>query len=189
MSLVGKSEKKSKLPKGTQDKQVSTFPLLFFVLFCSLSSSQKISSVMKTLVVFLLLGVSYMIAHDVVGLIINDTEFFYILTENVLSHGKAKHLPATRLAPFARTNFTLESTVGVIKYNFGYTPETDWCSEVRAGYSYGYGSSGCDCDPGPLCSKDDDDRVVYLSLCPGVCESLWGGVPRYAIVRRVWPQE
>ena len=145
---------------------------------------------MKTLVVFLLLGVSCMIAHEVIGIIINDTEYYLDLTESEVKHGTVKFIPQIRLDPFTYTNFTLDSPfVGVdeIEYVFGYTPETNWCPEnytnppqLGASYDYEFGSNSC---AGSSVSCDAEE--VYMEITYNQCSTFWGvSKPTYTISKQ-----
>ena len=70
-----------------------------------------------------------MIAFEVVGTIINRTGKSLILTKSEVQ-GKVKFLPLSPLPPETTTNFTLETSYGLVSYDFGFTPEdVEWCSQ------------------------------------------------------------
>jgi hypothetical protein len=106
----------------------------------------------KALALVLLVAASAIVAHDVFGFVINDTQYYMDLTYSRIRKGTVINLPAIRLAPYSYTNFSLQSPMigdDEIHYDFGYTPETNWCSDytsprqLTASYDYTFGVNSC----------------------------------------------
>jgi hypothetical protein len=132
---------------------------------------------MQVFVCLALLCVVGISAHDVIGIVINDTPYYMDLTKSELKKGSVIYLPAIRLAPYEYTNFTLQSPfIGddQIKYLFGYTPEVNWCadytspSQMSAKYEYSFGSNSCS---GSSTTCTDG---FYMVMEYNQCSTFWG---------------
>lgn len=104
------------------------------------------------LLLLLAVATTAIVAHEVFSFVINDTQYYMDLTYSRIRKGTVVNLPAIRLAPYSYTNFTLVSPMigdDEIHYDFGYTPETNWCSDytsprqLTASYDYTFGVNSC----------------------------------------------